>query len=65
MTEPIKMNYVIGRYWEGTNAIGAYMLHSSEVHYNTLEKAKEELEYVKKQLPEKDWRIFQLIQVLT
>lgn len=64
MTEPIKLNYVIGHYWNDTNRVSTYMLHSSEVHYTTLEEAKNALEYVKKKSPDNDWRIFQLMQVL-
>jgi len=59
------INYVIGRYWDDTNHICAYMIHSAEVMSGTIEEAKQTLEYVKKNSPEKDWRIFQLIQVLT
>ena len=64
MIEPIKLNYVIGHYWDDTNSIGAYMIHSSEVHYGTLKEAENALNYVKKQSPDEDWRIFQLMQVL-
>jgi hypothetical protein len=65
VTEQIEINYVIGHYWDNTNKIGSYMLYSREVHYGTLDDAKETLNYVKKKLPDNDWRIFQLVQVLS
>lgn len=65
MTEPIKINYVIGHYWYETNQIGTYTIWSRNVWYDTVDQAKETLEYVKKQSPDNDWRIFQLMQVLT
>jgi hypothetical protein len=63
MNDSIKINYTIGFYWPN-GAIGTYKIDNSEVFQDTIEDAKETLEYVKKQLPEKDWRIFQLIQLL-
>lgn len=64
MIEPIKLNFVIGHYWEGENSVATYMINSSEVHYGTMKEAENCLSYVKKQSPDEDWRIFQLVQVL-
>ena len=62
-SDSIKINYSIAQYWP-SGAIGPYMVTNSEVLHGTIEEAKETLDFVKKQLPEKDWRIFQLVQLL-
>ena len=63
MCETIKINYSIGKYWP-TGAVATYMISNTEVFNGTIEEAKSTLEYVKKQSPDNDWRIFQLIQLL-
>lgn len=56
------LNFCIGAYWNEDikESIGCYMLHGSEVFYSDLESAKNTLEYVKKQSPDKHWRIFEV-----
>ena len=60
----MKINYVVGHYWDPPNSgqVSAYM-YFSEVHYGTLKDAEEFLEYVQKQSPDHNWKIFQLVQV--
>lgn len=55
-----KINFCIGAYWdkEKKESIGCYMIHGNDVFYATPESANNTLEYVKKQSPDKDWRIF-------
>ena len=64
-----QFNYAIGSYWEGeSGSVGCYAYHS-EVHYGTMEEAKNFLKYVQgknKSEPKdkrKDYRIFQLVEV--
>lgn len=59
-----EFNYCIGRYWEGNDgAIAVYMTYGREVKYGDLNTARESLEYVKRQSPEGDWKIFELLEI--
>jgi hypothetical protein len=60
----MKLNYAIGHYWDDTNSIGCYN-YFGEVHYGTLEEARDLLKYVQEKSPDHDWKIFQLISVLS
>lgn len=71
MTEKPKFNYVVGFYWpEGNGSVGAYN-YFGEVHYGTLEDAKELQRYCQAKLDNVDedgedireYRIFQLVRV--
>ena len=55
-----KRNFCIGAYWDKSvdDSIGCYMMHNHSIFFVTLQSAKNTLEYVKKQSPDKDWRIF-------
>ena len=55
-----KINFCIGAYWDKnqSESIGCYMIHGNDVFYSDVGSAKNTLEYVKKQSPDKDWRIF-------
>lgn len=64
-----KFNYAVGHYWETElGSVGTYN-YFGEVHYGTMEEAKNTLAYVqgkdKKEPKEdrRDWRIFQLVEV--
>ena len=64
-----KFNYAVGFYWEGdSGSVGCYAYHS-EVHYGTMEDAKNFLKYVQgqgakeKKADRKDYKIFQLVEV--
>lgn len=59
-----KFNYTIGHYWsEGESGrVGCYS-YGSVYFYGTMEEAKKLLKFVKNKYPEKDWRIFQLVEV--
>ena len=60
----MKINYAIGHYWDDSDgAVGCYMTYSNDVHFGTLKEAEDHLEYVKSRSPEKNWRIFQLVEV--
>ena len=58
-----KINFCIGAYWDKQKkeSIGCYMMHGNDVFYATYESAKNTLEYVKKQSPEKEWQIFTVV----
>lgn len=55
-----KRNFCIGTYWDKSvdDSIGCYMMQNHSIFFVTLQSAKNTLEYVKKQSPDKDWRIF-------
>ena len=55
-----KFNFCIGAYWDKStdDAIGCYAMQNGPVFYASEQSAKNTLEYVKKQAPDKDWRIF-------
>jgi hypothetical protein len=64
-----KFNYAVGFYWEDeAGSVGCYAYHS-EVHYGTMEEAKNFQKYCQDQQKSKprdqrrDYRIFQLIEV--
>ena len=64
-----KFNYAVGHHWEEeAGSVGVYN-YFGQVHYGTMEEAKDFLQYVKdkdKMEPKKDrrnWKIFQLIEV--
>lgn len=59
VSDGIPINYIIGEYLPGTNQISG-----KHIKNGTLEEANEELQTYKTDFPDKDWRIFQLIQVL-
>lgn len=58
----MKFNYAIGRYRDDKLSVSCYYLFG-EVHYGTVEDAKDFLEYVRRQSPEKEWKIFNLVEV--
>jgi len=53
-----EFNYVIGHYWEDNGSIAAYMMFNNEVFYGTMNQAKKDLKYVKRQDPDQEWKIF-------
>ena len=54
-----QFNYTIGRYWENdSGSIATYKVYTNDVFYGTLKEAKQTLKYIKKQSPDKGWRIF-------
>lgn len=62
-----QFNYAVGHYWEGeSGSVGCYAYHS-EVHYGTMEDARNFLTYVQSQKKTKaekaKYKIFQLIEV--
>ena len=62
-----KFNYAVGHYWEGeSGSVGTYN-YFGEVHYGTMEDARDFLAYVqsqKKTKAEKEkYKIFQLVEV--
>ena len=60
----MKLNYSIGHYWDDeSGSVGCYN-YFGEVHYGTIEEAKQTLEYVKYKSPDHDWKIFQLVKVV-
>jgi hypothetical protein len=64
-----QFNYAVGFYWQDDNgSVGCYA-HGSEVHYGTMEDARNFLAYVqsqKKTRAEKaKYKIFQLVEVPT
>lgn len=60
-----KFTYAVGHYWDKSkDSVGCYAYHT-ETHSGTMEDAKNFLEYVKEQSPDKDWKIFMLVEVPT
>jgi hypothetical protein len=64
-----KFNYAVGFYWEGdSGSVGCYY-SGSEVHYGTLEEAKNFLTYVnnkqkvRPKAERNEYKIFQLVEV--
>lgn len=58
-----KFNYAVGSYWEGdSGAVGCYAYHN-EVFFGTLKEAKKFKKYCKSQDPEKEYKIFMLVEV--
>lgn len=55
-----KFNYCVGHIHEGR--IGTYS-YGVDVFYGYLGDALEFLDYVKKQSPDKDWKIFKVAEV--
>ena len=55
-----QINFCIGAYWDEDKkeSIGCYKMHGNDVFYANYESAKNTLEYVKRQSPDKHWRIF-------
>jgi hypothetical protein len=54
-----EFNYVIGRYWQGdSGSIGAYSIFNTDVFYGPMNQAENDLNYVKKQDSDNDWKIF-------
>lgn len=59
----MEFNYCVGSYWSGkSGSVGTYAF-GKEVFFGTLKEAKKFLKYVKSQSPDKDWKIFQLVEV--
>lgn len=56
-----KFTYAVGHYWP-SGAVGTYA-YGGDTFHGTMKAAEEFLEYVKTQSPEKDWRIFMLVEV--
>ena len=54
-----KFNYIIGRYWEGTNQLSAWECFGT-VHYDTKEVAEIHLNNVINKSDHKDWKIFKI-----
>jgi hypothetical protein len=55
--------YAIGHYWDNVkDSVGCYTYHN-EVHSGTMEEADSFLKYVKEQSPDRDWKIFMLVEV--
>lgn len=56
-----KFTYGVGSYWPD-GGIGLYA-YGSDTFHGTIHDAKEFLEYVKKQNPEKEYHIFMLVEL--
>lgn len=56
-----KFAYAVGHYWP-TGGVGVYTFGSS-TFYGTMKEAEEFLEYVKAKSPDRDWKIFMLVEV--
>ena len=60
-----KFTYAVGHYWDkDKDSVGCYAYHT-ETHSGTMEDATNFLNYVKEQSPDKDWKIFMLVEVPT
>ena len=58
-----KFTYAVGHYWDkDKDSVGCYAYHT-ETHSGTMEDAENFLNYVKEQSPDKDWKIFMLVEV--
>ena len=59
-----KFTYAIGHYWDPKDktSVGCYAYHT-ETHSGTLDEANGMLKYVKEQSPERDWKVFMLVEV--
>jgi hypothetical protein len=58
-----KFSYAIGHYWDNAkDSVGCYTYHN-EVHSGTMEEANNFLKYVKEESPDRDWKIFMLVEV--
>lgn len=63
MKETKEFNYCVAHYWkDNEGSIGTYT-YGSEVQHGTLKDAKQFLKYVRKQSPDKDWKIFILTEL--
>ena len=59
----MNFNWCVACYWpNGNGSIGVYSFGTA-VHFGTLKTAEVFLKYCKRQSPDKDWRIFQVIEV--
>jgi len=61
MSKQQKANYVVAHRWEDSEAIGCYA-YFSEVHFGTVDEARQFKNYVKSKRPERDWKIFQVVE---
>jgi hypothetical protein len=61
MSKQQKANYVVAHYWEDTEAIGCYA-YFNEVHFGTVLEAQDFKNYVTMKRPDKDWKIFQIVE---
>ena len=60
-----EFTYAVGHYWKGESGqVGCYA-YGNELFYGTMKDAKKFLKYVESKSPEKEWCIFQLIEVPT
>lgn len=60
-----QFTYAVGHYWErGGASIGTYS-YGNDVFTGTMEDANNFLQYVKKESPDRDWKIFMLVEVPT
>lgn len=58
-----RFTYAVGHYWDKSKeSVGCYA-YGNEVHSGTMEEANNFLSYVKKESPDKDWKIFMLVEV--
>ncbi len=58
-----EFNFCVAYYWkDNSGAIGTYT-YGGEVHNGTLEYATEFMEYVKRQSPDKEWKIFKVVEL--
>lgn len=61
---PKEINYVIGRYYdEDETEIETYMFCGTEVHFGTIEDAKERLDYLTKTSKDQGLQIFKLVEL--
>lgn len=59
-----KFNFAIGHYWDETKtAVGAYSFFNGEIKYGSLGDANEFLSYANSAHPDKDWKIFKLVEL--
>lgn len=59
-----QFTYTIGHYWDPKDkaSIGCYTYHT-ETHTGTIDNANNMLKYVKEQSPDRDWKVFMLVEV--
>ncbi len=63
MSKKKEFNYCVAHYWEGeSGSIGAYT-RWNDIFYGTMKEAKKFLKYVKQQSPDREWKIFQIVEI--
>ena len=58
-----QFNYCVGKYWNGIDGPVSVYAYGNEVFFGTMKEANAFRKYVKDQNPDRDYRIFQLVEV--